>query len=63
MPCETDSVKAAALDRLAGRPDVGAGRIVVQGRSWSGYWAARLAIAEKVLMPWILQQIRFEGSL
>ena len=56
-------MKAAALDRLAGRPDVGAGRIVVQGRSWSGYWAARLAIAEKVLMPWILQQIRFEGSL
>ena len=36
-----------ALDYLQTRQDVDAKRIVVQGRSWSGYWAALLAYAEK----------------
>lgn len=36
-----------ALDHLSERPDIDAGRIVVQGRSWSGYWAAVLAFAER----------------
>ncbi|HEX9396498.1 MAG TPA: alpha/beta hydrolase [Burkholderiales bacterium] len=36
-----------ALDYLATRADVDAKRIVVQGRSWSGYWAAVLAYTEK----------------
>jgi len=36
-----------ALDYLQTRPDVDAKRIVVQGRSWSGYWAAVLAYTEK----------------
>jgi dienelactone hydrolase len=44
---DSDRIFSAALDFLARRPDVDAGRIVVQGRSWSGYWAARLAIAER----------------
>jgi len=44
---ESDRLLSAALDYLATRKDVDAGRIVVQGRSWSGYWAARLAIAER----------------
>jgi esterase FrsA len=38
---------SAALDYLATRRDVDAKRIVVQGRSWSGYWAAVLAYTEK----------------
>jgi dienelactone hydrolase len=43
----SDRIFSAALDALAGRPDVDAGRIVVQGRSWSGYWAAKLAVTER----------------
>ncbi|TMH45187.1 MAG: alpha/beta hydrolase [Betaproteobacteria bacterium] len=38
---------SAALDYLATRRDIDAKRIVVQGRSWSGYWAAVLAYTEK----------------
>lgn len=44
---ESDRLFSAALDYLATRKDVDAGRIVVQGRSWSGYWAAKLAITER----------------
>jgi len=35
------------LDYLEKRQDVDSERIVVQGRSWSGYWAAKLAISER----------------
>jgi pimeloyl-ACP methyl ester carboxylesterase len=35
------------LDYLQNRADVDAKRVVVQGRSWSGYWAALLAYTEK----------------
>jgi esterase FrsA len=42
-----DRLFSAALDFLATRADVDAGRIVVQGRSWSGYWAAKLAVTER----------------
>lgn len=38
---------SAALDHLAGRPEIDGSRIVVQGRSWSGYWAAVLAYTER----------------
>ncbi|MBI3041662.1 MAG: alpha/beta hydrolase [Betaproteobacteria bacterium] len=43
----SDCIFSAALDYLAHRPEVDAGRIVAQGRSWSGYWAAKLAITER----------------
>jgi esterase FrsA len=43
----SDRIFSAALDYLGKRPDVDAGRIVVQGRSWSGYWAAKLAVTER----------------
>ena len=43
----SDRIFSAALDYLAKRPDVDAGRILVQGRSWSGHWAAKLAITER----------------
>jgi hypothetical protein len=36
-----------ALDYLQTRPEIDAKRIVVQGRSWSGYWAAVMAYTEK----------------
>ncbi len=38
---------AAVLDWVAARNDLDAGRVVVQGRSWSGYWAALLAVTER----------------
>ncbi|MCE2999399.1 MAG: alpha/beta hydrolase family protein [Betaproteobacteria bacterium] len=38
---------SALLDWVAGRDELDAGRVVVQGRSWSGYWGARLAIVER----------------
>ena len=44
---DSDRMFSAALDYLATRPDVDAGCIVVQGRSWSGYWAAKLAYTER----------------
>ena len=44
---DSDRIFTAALDYLAQRPEVDAGRVVVQGRSWSGYWAAKLAITER----------------
>ena len=44
---DSDRIFTAALDYLAQRPEVDAGRIVVQGRSWSGYWAAKLAVTER----------------
>lgn len=44
---DADRVFSTALDYLERRPEVDAGRIVVQGRSWSGYWAAKLAITER----------------
>jgi len=38
---------AAVLDWVAARDDLDASRVVVQGRSWSGYWAALLAVTER----------------
>jgi len=38
---------AAVLDWVAARDNLDASRVVVQGRSWSGYWAALLAVAER----------------
>ena len=40
-------VFSEALDYLEKRPEVDSRRIVVQGRSWSGYWAAKLAVTER----------------
>jgi len=43
----SDRLFSVALDYLGTRKDIDAGRIVVQGRSWSGYWAAKLAVTER----------------
>ncbi|HWI14632.1 MAG TPA: alpha/beta hydrolase, partial [Burkholderiales bacterium] len=36
-----------ALDHLLTRPEIDGRRIIVQGRSWSGYWAAVMAYTER----------------
>ena len=38
---------SAVLDYVARRTDLDAKRVVIYGGSWGGYWAARLAYAEK----------------
>jgi pimeloyl-ACP methyl ester carboxylesterase len=38
---------SALLDYVAQRADIDATRVIVQGRSWSGYWAAKLAVTER----------------
>ena len=43
----SERMLSAALDYLVARPEIDASRIVVQGRSWSGYWAAVLAYTER----------------
>ena len=43
----SERMLSAALDYLVTRPEIDASRIVVQGRSWSGYWAAVLAYTER----------------
>ncbi|MDG2088782.1 MAG: alpha/beta hydrolase [Arenicellaceae bacterium] len=42
----SERVFSTALDYLATREDVDADRIGIQGRSWSGYWAALVAYLE-----------------
>ena len=44
---DSDVLFSAALDQLGTRDNIDAQRIVVQGRSWSGYWAAKLAVTER----------------
>ena len=38
---------SAALDALLARPEIDRSRVVIQGNSWSGYWAAKLAVTER----------------
>jgi esterase FrsA len=42
-----ERIYTAVLDWVAGRDDIDATRVAIQGRSWSGYWAALLAVTEK----------------
>ena len=42
-----DRMFSTVLDWVAGRDNLDASRVVVQGRSWSGYWAAMLAVTER----------------
>jgi dienelactone hydrolase len=45
-----------ALDHLLARPDIDGKRIVVQGNSWSGHWAARLGIVERARLKGVVVQ-------
>jgi esterase FrsA len=38
---------SAALDALLSRPEIDPARVVIQGNSWSGFWAAKLAVTER----------------
>ena len=42
-----ERIYSKALDYLQTRKDVDAGRIVVRGQSWAGYWAALVAYKER----------------
>jgi esterase FrsA len=42
-----ERVFSRALDYLATRKDIDTGRIAIQGLSWGGHWAARVAFSEK----------------
>lgn len=44
---DSERMLSAVLDYLATRPEVDCTRIVMQSRSWSGYYAAVLAVTEK----------------
>ncbi len=48
LDAKADRMFSCVLDYFQDRGDVDPGRIVVQGRSWSGYWAAKLAVSERV---------------
>lgn len=42
-----DRLFSTVIDYLQARPDVDGNRIAVQGGSWGGYWAAKLAYVER----------------
>ena len=44
------------LDYLRTRPEIDAKRVVVQGGSWSGYWAAKLGFIERARLRGVVVQ-------
>ena len=44
---DSERMFSRVLDYVATRPELDAKRVVVQGQSWSGYWAAKLGILER----------------
>jgi len=44
---DSERMFSRVLDYVATRPELDAKRVVVQGGSWSGYWAAKLAVTER----------------
>jgi len=44
---DSERMFSRALDYVATRPEIDPRRVVVQGGSWSGYWAAKLGILER----------------
>jgi len=44
---DSERMFSRALDYVATRPEIDPRRFVVQGGSWSGYWAAKLGILER----------------
>jgi len=47
---------SAALDALLTRPEIDRSRVVIQGNSWSGYWAAKLAVTERARIRGVVVQ-------
>jgi esterase FrsA len=44
---DSERMFSRALDYVATRPEIDPRRVVIQGGSWSGYWAAKLGILER----------------
>jgi dienelactone hydrolase len=51
-----ERIYSRALDYLAGRPEIDAKRVVIQGGSWSGYWAAKLGVLERDRLKGVVVQ-------
>ena len=47
---------SAALDALLARPEIDGSRVVIQGNSWSGFWAAKLAVTERARLRGVVVQ-------
>lgn len=52
----SDKMFSRVLDYVATRPEIDAKRVVVQGGSWSGYWAAKLGIVERARLAAVVVQ-------
>jgi esterase FrsA len=53
---DSDKMFSRVLDYVATRPEIDAKRVVVQGGSWSGYWAAKLGIVERARLAAVVVQ-------
>jgi pimeloyl-ACP methyl ester carboxylesterase len=53
---DSDKMFSRVLDYVATRPELDARRVVVQGGSWSGYWAAKLGIVERARLAAVVVQ-------
>jgi pimeloyl-ACP methyl ester carboxylesterase len=53
---DSERMFSRVLDYVATRPELDAKRVVVQGGSWSGYWAAKLGIVERARLRAVVVQ-------
>jgi pimeloyl-ACP methyl ester carboxylesterase len=53
---DSERMFSRVLDYVATRPELDASRVVVQGQSWSGYWAAKLGIVERERLKAVVVQ-------
>ena len=51
-----ERIYSRVLDYLRTRPEIDAKRVVVQGGSWSGYWAAKLGFIERARLRGVVVQ-------
>jgi pimeloyl-ACP methyl ester carboxylesterase len=53
---DSDRMFSRVLDYVATRPELDAKRVIVQGGSWSGYWAAKLGVVERARLKAVVAQ-------
>jgi pimeloyl-ACP methyl ester carboxylesterase len=53
---DSERMFSRVLDYVATRPELDAKRVIVQGGSWSGYWAAKLGIVERERLKAVVAQ-------
>jgi esterase FrsA len=51
-----ERIYSRVLDYLQTRPEIDAARVVIQGGSWSGYWAAKLGFIERARLKGVVVQ-------